>query len=212
MRLFLILFFILKSISYSQEKKTSSYDVDFFENINSVDFTLQNKYNKICFFFKEQQYDSCYVYVSNMLNQKNTLLRSEKDNLLFIQGISALEKKIFKKAELSFLQIKENEKFKDYFLRLGYVYLNLEKYKMSIECYKEYEKNIEKAKIENKKTLYKNLGIAYVFQEKYKLADESFLKAFKYVKKEDLKSLISLKINLALVKTGKTIKKVSNFI
>lgn len=196
MKLFLIILFTSIYTLFSQ-KNPLSYDMDFLL-YKDIDFIDSNEdYLKVCNFFKVKKYDSSYVYASVRLDKKN-ISRKEKDILLFIQGLSAIEKSLFKKAKLSFLDIEDEFFFKEFYLRLGYVYLNLEEYENAIGSYRKYE-NKFKEEYRNNQSLYKNLGIAYIHKSKLDLADECFLRAINYIEKDDIKSMILLKINLANV-------------
>ncbi|RSC92244.1 tetratricopeptide repeat-containing sensor histidine kinase [Tenacibaculum singaporense] len=146
-------------------------------------------------FYKNKEYDSCYVYSSYALNEANS--SEEKDILNYIQGVCAIRKRILKKALLNFKSIQGYRSLKAN--KLGRVYLGLKEYNKAIEYYLEWENNNADVKINLKKNAYRNLGLSYLHVKNYAKAKEYFLKEYNLVEVTDTLSVIRLKMELANV-------------
>lgn len=149
-------------------------------------------------FYKKKEYDSCYIYSS-----KGLLLTKEKkenDILNYIQGVSASNKKLFKRALKNFSDMSEDSKFKTLkILKLAGVNLRLEKFKEAIFFYSKWEKEGGVIDIEFKGKAYHNWAICYMHMKKFKKAKNYFDKELSLINIEDTLSIIRAKMDLANV-------------
>lgn len=197
MKFIFITILLCSLIIYGQKKNPSSnHDMDFFSH--SVNKLLQNQnkniFQKTFGFYVNKEFDSCYLYSNKAFLTADS--QDEKDVLNYIQGISALEKKMFKKSIYNFLQIRSVSEFNELELRKGYTYFKLKRLIEAITSFKKYENNPKK-KDENLKSLYHNLGTVYIHQKKFRKANKYLSKALENLNKSDTTSIINLKIDFA---------------
>lgn len=191
----LFLFFLLiGKVIFSQNNKI--FDIETFyltgEKIYKIN---KNKNYKIALeFYKKKKYDSSYTYSGKA--KLTVINQNEKDFLNYIQGSSAIRKKLYKKALLSINMI-SNEGCLEYFKyhKLGRVYLEMKEYDKAIGVYSYWEKvNLNN---ELKKAVYRNLGLCYVHKKEYIKAKEYFKKELSLVEKKDTLAILRSKIDLA---------------
>ena len=192
-----ILFFVLFFISFR------IFSQSIVENLKNKTDSICNKvqvesFCKALNFYKLKKYDSCYIYSNKaLLSIQN---RDEKDIIYYIQGVSAINKGLLKKALFSINKISDTKNFivlKK--LKLGYLHLSLKNYDISIKKYLEWEKNSNLSKIIHKKNAYHNLGLCYIHKKEYLKAKQYFEKEFSLIKLNDTASVIRAKIELANV-------------
>lgn len=156
------------------------------------------EFKKAYGFYLKKAYDSCYLYSSNVSIKKNS--RVEKDLLNYIQGSSAIKKKIYRKALDNFNSISKKSGFnhlKNF--KLGKIYIELKKYHLAIEYYKKWELEIDKSNLITKKAGYHNFALCYVLLKKYHNSENYFNKELSLIDKKDTLELISYKTDLASV-------------
>ncbi|MCG8730060.1 tetratricopeptide repeat-containing sensor histidine kinase [Tenacibaculum finnmarkense] len=190
--LFVLLFFL--SITVFSQKSLD----DLRNKTDSICNKVQIKsFCKVLEFYKLKQYDSCYVYSNKALLDVSTT--DQKDIIYYIESISPTEKGFFKKALISLHKISDTGRFTSLKnLRLGYIYLNQQKYDQSIlsleKCLSS--KDIMKD-IEQKSVIYHNLAGSYSSKKDFKKADFYYKKQLSLIQKNDTNSLIKLKLGMA---------------
>ncbi|MCG8183895.1 tetratricopeptide repeat-containing sensor histidine kinase [Tenacibaculum piscium] len=152
---------------------------------------------KVLEFYKLKQYDSCYIYSNKALLDVTTT--NQKDIIYYLQSISPTEKSLFKKALFSLDKISDTGRFASLKnLRLGYVYLNQQKYDTSIlsleKCVSS--KDIMKD-VEQRSMIYHNLAACYFYKKDFKKATFYYDKQLSLIQKNDTTSLIKLKMGMA---------------
>ena len=149
-------------------------------------------------FFKNKEYDSCYIYSSRALSLSMNI--EEKDFLYYIHSYSSFSKDFYKKASAGLLLISDDKNYRSKKLSIsGYIYLKQKKYNKAIL---NYEKWIVSDTIRNKeerKTIYHNLGLCYLHKKEYIKAKQYFNEEFSLIKSNDTASLVRTKIELANV-------------
>ncbi len=164
---------------------------------------LKNKRKLFCksfSFYKEKEYDSCYLYSERALTKVDKF--SNEYNLLnYILGFSASKKGLFKKAIHNFNELPDSSYFKSLkLLKLGSIYLLLKDYDKSIEFYNIWEKDKGNSKLSFEKNAYHNFALSYLHKKKYSKAKEYFNKELSLLKqKKDTASTIRTKMELANV-------------
>ncbi|MBE7647000.1 tetratricopeptide repeat-containing sensor histidine kinase [Tenacibaculum finnmarkense] len=190
--LFVLLFFL--SITVFSQKSLD----DLRNKTDSICNKVQIKsFCKVLEFYKLKQYDSCYVYSNKALLEVRST--DQKDIISYIQSISPTEKGFFKKALISLHKISETGRFASLKnLRLGYIYLNQQKYDQSISSLEKClsSKDIMKD-IEQKSVIYHNLAGCYSSKKDFKQAAFYYDKQLSLVQKNDTNSLIKLKQGIA---------------
>ncbi|WBX73926.1 tetratricopeptide repeat-containing sensor histidine kinase [Tenacibaculum pacificus] len=152
---------------------------------------------KVLELYKLKQYDSCYIYSNKALLDVTTT--NQKDIIYYLQSISPTEKSLFKKALFSLDKISDTGRFASLKnLRLGYVYLNQQKYDKSIlsleKCLSS--KDIMKD-VEQRSMIYHNLAACYFYKKDFKEATFYYDKQLSLIQKNDTTSLIKLKMGMA---------------
>ena len=195
----LFFFLLLVGGAYGQTSKT---DLNIF--YDDVEKNCLNSINKKEFckafdFYRSFAYDSCYVYSSKLI--PITEDSYEKDVLNYIQGVSADNKKLYKKALENFNEISELSKLRSFkYLKLGTLNLKLKKYDLAIINYFKWEDDKSQVKdISLKKEGYHNLGLCFIHQKDYKQAKKYFDKEFNLIEAKDTLSVIRAKMDLANV-------------
>ncbi|CAM1343593.1 conserved hypothetical protein [Tenacibaculum amylolyticum] len=148
-------------------------------------------------FYREHKFDSSYVY-SNKVSLNKISGKTYQNVLNYIQGVSASNKKLYKKALNSFLSISDDR----YFLslkksKLGRVYLSLKQFDKAIIYYSEWEKLSSNTDLKSKKNAYHNFALCYIHTRKYNKAKEYFNKGLALIELNDTLTLIKAKMNLA---------------
>ncbi len=199
--LFIIIFFLLNTkvlLSQTDNIKTKTTNMllnEYMEKKCEVNF--DSRYCKSFNFYKNQEFDSCYVYSNSILNS----LKSTKDKDVFnyILGVSALNKGLYKKALVFVKSIsKDNPLFKDLKpLKLAEINLVTKSYKRSIEHYKQWEKNNSSTDIDLKIVAYHNFGLNYLHIKDYDNAKIFFSKKEEILNRKDTAEVISSKMELA---------------
>ncbi|MDB0614478.1 ATP-binding protein [Tenacibaculum dicentrarchi] len=190
--LFVLLFFL--SITVFSQKILD----DLRNKTDSICRKVQIKsFCKVLEFYKLKQYDSCYIYSNKALLDVRTT--NQKDIIYYLQSISPTEKSLFKKALFSLDKISDTGRFASLKnLRLGYVYLNQQKYDTSIlsleKCVSS--KDIMKD-VEQRSMIYHNLAACYFYKKDFKKATFYYDKQLSLIQKNDTTSLIKLKMGMA---------------
>jgi signal transduction histidine kinase len=197
-----LVFFLSLYISclHAQKKEKINYEIDFFfKCLDSISNSKKNEdFLKLTKFYKEELYDSTFVYSSRLLiNSKNI---DDNDILNYIQGVSAIHKNLYQKALDNFLNVSDDFRFKNLkILKLAYVYLNIKKYNKAISFYLEWEKINGNTSRLYKKLAYHNFGVCYIHVKKYDKAKEYFNKELQLLKPNDSSAIIRTKIDLGNV-------------
>ncbi|MGG6232138.1 tetratricopeptide repeat-containing sensor histidine kinase [Tenacibaculum sp. SDUM215027] len=152
-------------------------------------------------FYKEKEYDSCYVYSSKALALSEGIRREEKNILNYIQGVSAIRKKLLNKALRNAFSIsEENHQYRELkYAALGRVYLGMKKYDSAIFHYKKWEEIIKISTPRFRKVAFHNLGLSYVHKKNYNKAKEYFSKELSLIEEKDTAVIIRTKMDLANV-------------
>ncbi|WP_425658978.1 tetratricopeptide repeat-containing sensor histidine kinase [Tenacibaculum ascidiaceicola] len=197
--LYIILAFILfpNNIVLSQTKGLSDLD-SFYEILDSLQSnTKENDLKKAITFYKIRKKDSSYIYSGRLLVRAKGL---ERDVLNYIQGFSAIKKRMYKKALINFLDISEDNKFNNLKLtKLGLIYLNLKNYDEAIRYFKKWEKTSESTGLKLKKGAFHDIGLCYIHTKQYSKAKEYFEKELSLIEQKDTAAVIRTKMELANV-------------
>ena len=190
----IILFLLIScNVIYSQDLEFLKERAEFIckEKENS-------KFCKVFSFYKNNEFDSCYVYINESLLKISTI--EERDILNYIQGVSAVRKKLLKKALNSISLMSESGDFKALKeLNLGSIHLRLKDYDKALAHYKNWENLKVKTTDKFAKKVYHNIGIVYIHKKSYSKAKEYFEKELSLIKEKDTLSLIRAKMDLANV-------------
>lgn len=150
-------------------------------------------------FYKEKAYDSCYIY-----SNKSLLIEHENeekiDILNYIQGVSAIEKSLLKKALINISAISDEGRYKGIKQsKLGLINLMMKNYDKAVLHYLKWEEISYRTKSTLNKNAYHNLGVCYMHTKRYKEAKEYFKKELSLIEKKDTASVIRTKMELANV-------------
>ncbi|NVK08729.1 MAG: tetratricopeptide repeat-containing sensor histidine kinase [Tenacibaculum sp.] len=145
-----------------------------------------------------KQYDSSYVYSAKALNKAVT--QDEKDILNYISGVSAIRKRLLKKALINISEISDSGNYLNLKkLKSARIYLSLKDYDSSLKNYLQWEKTKKRSKLSRRKQAYHNIGLCYIHKKKYSKAKEYFNKELKLIDYKDTTALITTKMELANV-------------
>ncbi|WP_299134249.1 tetratricopeptide repeat-containing sensor histidine kinase [uncultured Tenacibaculum sp.] len=194
------LFFLFLFVFLNTYGQVERYDLDLF--LKKADsLCLINKRESFCKaidFYKNKNYDSCYAYSNKALLEN--FGENESDILNYVQGTSAIRKRLYKKALSSFLSISENNEIKTLKLqKLGRVFLSLKNYDKAIFYYEKWSKKSSVTTLRLRKASYHNLGVCYMHTKKYDKAKEFFTKRLSLIEDRDTTGLITAKMELANV-------------
>ncbi|RBW56700.1 hypothetical protein DS884_14685 [Tenacibaculum sp. E3R01] len=169
------------------------------ENAIKISLNKEKKaFIKAYFYFKNKNYDSCYVYSAKALGRVTS--QNESDILNYFQGVSAIRKRLLKKGILNISSISDNGSYTSLKrLKLGRIYLSLEKYDNSLKEYLDWEKSNITTKESHKKNAYHNIGLCYIHKKEYVKAKIYFKKALTLIKPDDTLRVIRAKMDLANV-------------
>ncbi len=194
--IFLFLFFLSSSIVTSQNGLT-----DLKKLYRFCDSLIQESHKKDFIktydFYKEKKFDSAYVYSGKAILGVSSL--KESDVLNYIQGVSAYQINLFKKATLNFKSISNKLDYLNNLknIKLGYINLTLNKYEKAIFYYSDWEKNNKNTELKFKRNAYHNFGLSYVHLKDYVKAKKYFEKELSLISLEDTLSLLRGKMDLA---------------
>lgn len=183
--IFLKFLLLLFSTSVSLQENNSS------KNINNIDkrahdICIDTDNELFCIsydFYTKKEYDSCYIYSSKALLTYSS--NSEKDLLNYIQGYSALYKKLYKKALENITTISTDSIYTNLKnFHLGYIHLQLENYLKSKDHYNNWLKNSSTESDRSKSTVYHNLGILNHYLKKHDKAEYYFKEEIKIIKQK----------------------------
>lgn len=167
---------------------------------NALKFCKENK-EDFCTaysFYLNKQYDSSYVYSAKALNKAVT--QDEKDILNYISGVSAIRKRLLKKALINISEISDSGNYLNLKkLKSARIYLSLKDYDSSLKNYLQWEKTKKRSKLSRRKQAYHNIGLCYIHKKKYSKAKEYFNKELKLIDYKDTTALITTKMELANV-------------
>ncbi|WP_152286594.1 tetratricopeptide repeat-containing sensor histidine kinase [Flavicella marina] len=135
-------------------------------------------------FFKNKQYDSCYVNAGKaLLTTQNT---KEKDLLLYFLSESAHIKKLHKKSLQSIQNISDDPLFSNIKnILLGHSYLYLKKYDTAIYHYEKWLKDSNNEADTEKRIVLHNLGIMYNVLTQNKKAEYYLKQEFELIKDQN---------------------------
>ena len=146
-------------------------------------------------FYRNKQYDSCYVYSSKALLV--TKEKEKKDILNYILTVSSIRKKMLKKALISISQVSVYKGLKSF--RLGRIYLSLKEFDKAIQHFEDWLEISSDDEFKFKKIVFHNLGLCYLHKKKYDKAKYYFNKKVSLIQENDTASLIRSKMDLANV-------------
>lgn len=198
-RLSILLCLSLTSISISGQSVKISQINSFYDHL---DYYCEEKVIVIDFceavgFYRNRILDSCYIYAGKALEINKT--KEQRDILHYIQGVSAVHKKLYTKALQNMNSISEDFKFsglKNH--KLGEIHLVLENYDQSIQYYKKWlDQHIETKDEVFLKTAYHNLGVSYLLKKEFVNTKLYFSKELALIKKEDTAKIIASKMDFA---------------
>ncbi len=168
------------------------------KQISNLDKEKNRKLDKALDFYVTKVYDSSYIYSEKAFFEVKN--KKEKDVLFLIQGMSAIEKKFYKKAEISISSISNSTSFKPYKnFNLGRINIELKKFKDALHYYNVWEELNDLVGVKDKRNGYYNIGGAYLFLKKFKKAEKYFEKSLKLIDTRDTLDVISSKVSLANV-------------
>ncbi len=168
--------------------------------VNSIEISKKNRsFQRVHTFFKNKEYDSCYVYSVKALNEAKSV--EEVEILNYYQGISALKKNLLKKSLINIKSIREDGPFSSLRkIKLGLVYLKLKEFDKSLKHYLDWENNDKQRTRNNyKRNAFHNIGLCYIHKRNYKKSKEYFNKSLKLIEPEDTVRIIITKMDLANV-------------
>ena len=196
--LYVLLLLLTNNLVFSQSVKRNTLE---YLNIRANELCKNQKNNSFCKayrYYKEKNYDSCYAYSGKALILTNR--QDQKDILNYLQGISAIRKKIYKKALSSIQSISDEGNFISLKqLKLGRIFLSLQKYDKAIYYYLDFLNNNKNAEKRLKKGAYHNIGLCYIHKKKYKKSKEYFNKEISLISSIDTLALVRGKMDLANV-------------
>ncbi len=147
-------------------------------------------------FYRNKAFDSCYIY-SNRAFSEN-LSKEKRDILNYIQGVSALNKKLYKKALNNFHSISSTTDYQNFKnLKLGQIHLKLEKYDSAIYYYQRWDTNSIHTDLVFKKNGYHNLALSYLHKKEFSNAKKYFDKELELIHTADTLEIITNKMELA---------------
>ncbi|MCO7185424.1 HAMP domain-containing histidine kinase [Tenacibaculum sp. XPcli2-G] len=195
---FFYIFIFVFSTCFSQVEKTNDL-YDLYKDGDSISNVSGNElFSKAFSFYKKKKYDSCYAFSSKAL--LNTTYLEHEDILNYIQGVSAIEKGLYKKALKSILLVKSPKYESLTQQKLGRVYLSLKDYDKSIFHYNKWIQLTDSSSVDKlKKASFHNLGLSYVHKKEYKKAKEYFTKELSLIEQKDTAAVIRTKMDLANV-------------
>lgn len=192
-----ILLFIVLGIQ-CQNKSSKTILEDLLQSSDSIcSASLNKSFCKVLEFYKKDNYDSCYVYSSRLI--ESTQNKFELNILNYFQGVSAFNKRLFDKAHESFLKINEPRLNVLKYLKLGGIYLHTKRYDKALDNFKLWEGNNLKTDTLLMKFAYHDIGLCYIHKKSYLKAKEYFDKEFSLIKEIDTASIIKAKMDLANV-------------
>ncbi|MHC9087794.1 tetratricopeptide repeat-containing sensor histidine kinase [Tenacibaculum sp. IMCC1] len=197
--IFIVFLFIIKT-SFSQAQDYKIFDINNFHKQGNVFYESSSNepLKKAFFFFKEREYDSSYTYSGKALLL--SLSNKEKDFMNYIQGSSAIRKKLFKKALLSINSVsKEGSLEYLKYHKLGRIFLSLKDYNKAIENYSYWDGLDLSIRSPLEKIAFHNLGLSYVHKKEYSKAKEYFSKELSLIEQKDTAAVIRAKMDLANV-------------
>lgn len=193
----ILLFSLIPFLPQKGEVKKKSYIVLRGEELCKIK-TENSLFYKAFSFYQKKEYDSCYVYSSRAINEAT--FNEEKNVLNYIQGVSAIRKKLLNKALKNILEISEDGSYKEFkHAALGRVYLGMKQFDNAIFHYKEWERLTEKSLPRFKKITYHNLGLCFIHKKNYIKAKEYFNKGVSFISPSDTLALVRAKMDLANV-------------
>ncbi|WP_417800170.1 ATP-binding protein [Tenacibaculum sp.] len=195
----ILIIFLLTSVNYAQEKDNLT-DLNMLYDISEKKCKLPNRelFCKAYTFFKDRDYDSCYVYSGKAL--LSDLPIQEKNILNYFQGVSSLHKGLLLKSLINFESIDNNSQLKNLKkMKLGWVYLNQKNYDKALSNYLEWEKNNSTTDTILLKGAFHDIGLCYIHKKDYNKAKEYFNKQLSIIKYNDSSSIIRTKMELANV-------------
>ncbi|WP_418646040.1 ATP-binding protein [Tenacibaculum insulae] len=195
-RVISICFFLITIVSFSQEAKINDLEILYNEGDYISNSTKNKNFIKAYKYYREKKYDSCYAYCSKAI--LNALSKEEKNILNYIQGVSAIEKALYKKALENILLVSDQKYENLKQQKLGRIYLSLKDYDKAIFHYEKWNKNNNKD-LNFKKSSYHNLGLCYIHKKNYKKAKGYFSKELSLIKSNDTLALVRAKMDLANV-------------
>ncbi|WP_062061697.1 ATP-binding protein [Aquimarina longa] len=199
MRVFVILYIaIVTNTISSQEFPKTDIEILYTKGKRVCDRSKANSFCKAFLFYKTKVYDSCYIYSSKAFLKTSS--QEEKDILNYIQGVSAIEKKLFKKALQNITALSGHNDFMSLKnLKLAEINLLLKNYDKAILYYTAWENNSATTPKKLKKDAYHNLGLSYLHKKEYTNAHNYFSKELKLINSKDTIELITTKMDLANV-------------
>ncbi|AUC15051.1 hypothetical protein BTO06_07835 [Tenacibaculum sp. SZ-18] len=181
------------SVLYSQKNKDIIYEIG--KSICNESKT-ESLYKALTF-YKNNQFDSCYVYSSVALSESKSI--EERNFVNYIKGVSAFQKDLLKQAKTNFAKIDSSDNIINNLknLKLGQVCLSLKQYNEALSYYTKWEAESGNTNREFKKNAFHNIGLCFIHKKNYEKAEEYFEKELSLIKKNDTSSLIRTKMDLA---------------
>ncbi|WP_422090120.1 tetratricopeptide repeat-containing sensor histidine kinase [Tenacibaculum ovolyticum] len=197
-RILTTIFVFVSSFSFSQKKKQTVLNFFYEKGLSLCKENKDRSFCKAFEFYKEEQYDSCYVYSSKALVISR--IQEKNDFLNYIQGVSSIKKGLYNKALTNIESISKGFDFVELkLLKLAEIHLYTKLYDKSIMDYKKWEKLNSNTDSNLKKIAYHNLALCYIHKKKYVKAKEYFDKELSFIKLNDTASVVRAKIELANV-------------
>lgn len=198
-RLSILLCLSLTSISICGQSVKISQINSFYDHLDHYceEKVIVTDFCEAVGFYRNRILDSCYIYAGKALEINKT--KEQRDILHYIQGVSAVDKKLYTKALQNMNSISEHFKFsglKNH--KLGRIYLGLENYDKCIYHYKKWLNHDNDGKNDIfLKVAYHNLGISYLHKKEYANTKLYFSKELALIKEEDTTHIIRAKMDLA---------------
>lgn len=195
---FIIILYLLCFSSFSQNKVIEDLKLLYKESDSISKLLKKETFRNAYSFYKEKNFDSCYVYSSKAIQL--TKEQKELDILNYFQGSSAIRKKIYKQALENILSISKRDGYETLKQqKLGRIYFSLKSYDKAIYHYKKWENLSYKSSVKLKKNAFRNLGLCYIHKKEYKKAKEYFSKELSLLENNDTLALVRAKMDLANV-------------
>lgn len=195
---FALIFVFISFHTFSQSKKVTTLKLLHESGLNLCEKNGDKLFCKAFVLYIQKEHDSCYIYSNKALSISTT--QEERDFLNYIQGVSSIKKRLYKKALINIKSISKEFDFIELkLLKLADIYLYTKLYDKSIENYKNWEKLNSNTDFNLKKKAYHNLGLCYIHKKEYSKAKENFNKELSFIKMNDTLALGRAKMDLANV-------------
>ncbi|MGG8495228.1 tetratricopeptide repeat-containing sensor histidine kinase [Tenacibaculum sp. TC6] len=156
-----------------------------------------NDFCKAYKYYKEQKYDSCYVYSAKALRNLDKNYKG-KEVLNYIQGHSAIMKNLLKQAMTNLQEISDTSEYRNLKrFSLAYIHLKNRNFKEALDNLHKLEKEESRLSFKYRKLTIHNIAICYIHIKEYEKAEDYLKKEETIVKEKDTSDIIMSKMEFA---------------